>query len=228
MQLGLILALLFTYGILELQFEKKPLSIFERVDPDPDVFIMPNVPDLIKIKRKKPIQIIKPKVKEPSIDVFKKEKDNIELTTTILKPKEPAEDNLGDAIEKLPNITEPTEDVPQPFILIEQAPIFPGCEGLDKKASKACFTKEISKFVNKKFDPGIAEELGLMGKQKIYVQFIINTEGNVSNIITNASYKGLEKEAKRVINKLPKMTPGMQRKRPVSVKYMLPISFEIQ
>lgn len=227
MQLGLILALLFTYGILEFQFEKKTATLCDfNYDPEqPQVYAeMPT----FKIKRKtKPVKVVTQKKKTPVIDIIKKVDNDKELAQKVLKPEDPTEDNLNDAIEGLPNITEPTEDVPQPFILIEQAPIFPGCEGLNKKASKACFTKQISKFVNKKFNTNVAEELGLIGKQKIYVQFVIDKEGKVSDIITNSSYKGLEKEALRVIEQLPQMTPGMQRERPVSVKYTLPIKFLI-
>ena len=39
--------------------------------------------------------------------------------------------------------------------------------------------------------------------------------------------KELEAEAKRVVNLLPKMTPGEQKGKPVNVTYMLPISFNI-
>ena len=40
--------------------------------------------------------------------------------------------------------------------------------------------------------------------------------------------KGLEKEAQRVINLLPKMKPGKQRGKAVIVPYSLPIIFQVQ
>jgi protein TonB len=40
--------------------------------------------------------------------------------------------------------------------------------------------------------------------------------------------KNLEKEAARIIAKLPKMTPGMQRGRAVRVPFSIPITFKLQ
>jgi protein TonB len=40
--------------------------------------------------------------------------------------------------------------------------------------------------------------------------------------------KNLEAEAKRIIEKLPKMTPGKQRGRPVRVPFSIPITFKLQ
>jgi len=38
----------------------------------------------------------------------------------------------------------------------------------------------------------------------------------------------LEKEAIRVVNMIPDMTPGKQRGRPVGVKYTLPITLIVE
>jgi len=43
-----------------------------------------------------------------------------------------------------------------------------------------------------------------------------------------APHKQLEKEAKRILKKLPQFTPGKQRRKSVKVKYTLPISFQIE
>jgi len=40
--------------------------------------------------------------------------------------------------------------------------------------------------------------------------------------------KNLEKEAQRIITKLPRMTPGIQRGRAVRVPYSVPITFRLQ
>ena len=40
--------------------------------------------------------------------------------------------------------------------------------------------------------------------------------------------KNLEKEAARIISKLPKMTPGKQRGRAVRVPFSIPITFRLQ
>jgi protein TonB len=69
-------------------------------------------------------------------------------------------------------------------------------------------SEKISKLIRKKFNPDLADGLGLSGKQKIDVQFKIDKTGKVTDIKTRAPHARLEKEAERVINKIPQMTPG--------------------
>lgn len=115
------------------------------------------------------------------------------------------------------------EDVP--FAIVEDVPVFPGCEGKDPKA---CLNRGIQEFVAKEFNSGIAQTLGLSpGKKKIYVQFKITKTGAIEILGARAPHKDLEAEARRVVNLLPKMTPGKQRGKDVNVTYMLPITFNI-
>jgi protein TonB len=119
------------------------------------------------------------------------------------------------------------EDVP--FAIIEDVPIYPGCEKeKSKEAKKDCLNREIQKLVAKKFDCNLASDLGLSkGRIRIYVQFKITTTGSIEILGARAPHSRLEKEAKRVVGLIPKMTPGKQRGRPANVTYMLPITFEI-
>jgi protein TonB len=72
------------------------------------------------------------------------------------------------------------------------------------------------------------KDLIFPGKQRISVQFVVDQVGNIVDVQVRAPHKRLEKEAKRVIELLPQMTPGQQQKNAVRVKYNLPIVFEIQ
>ena len=89
-------------------------------------------------------------------------------------------------------------------------------------------SEKISKFVNKKFDTELAGELGLSGRQRIAVQFKIDRNGNVVNVRARAPHPRLEQEAIKVVQALPKMTPGKQRGKAVGVLYSLPILFAVQ
>ena len=121
------------------------------------------------------------------------------------------------------------EDVEVPFTVVEDAPIFPGCEKeKNNEARKKCMSQKISRHVNRKFDIGLAEELGLSGRQRISVIFKINKNGDIVEVRSRAPHPRLEKEAAKVIKSLPKMKPGRQRGKPVTVQYALPISFVIQ
>jgi protein TonB len=60
------------------------------------------------------------------------------------------------------------------------------------------------------------------------VQFKVDKNGNVTNIVARGPHPGLEKEAKRVIGQLPKMKPGKQRGKAVVMPFSIPIVFQVQ
>ncbi|MEC7124753.1 MAG: energy transducer TonB, partial [Bacteroidota bacterium] len=96
-----------------------------------------------------------------------------------------------------------------------------------KSKRRECFQEKINKHIRKNFRyPEIAQEMGIQGR--VYVNFIISKDGSISNIRMRGPDKNLEKEAARIIGKLPKMTPGKQRGRPVRVPFSIPITFRLQ
>ena len=74
--------------------------------------------------------------------------------------------------------------------------------------------------------PDIAQEMGIQGR--VYVNFVIAKDGSIQEIRMRGPDKNLEKEAQRIISKLPKMIPGKQRGRPVRVPFSIPITFRLQ
>ncbi len=119
-------------------------------------------------------------------------------------------------------------DVEVPLYAIDQPPIYPGCEDLSKNKAKKCFIDAIEKFVKRKFNTEIADDLGLKGRQRIMIAFKINRDGDIVDINTRSKNPYLEIEAERVIDALPKMIPGKQKGRSVSVRYSLPITFLVE
>ncbi|PHR69634.1 MAG: energy transducer TonB [Lutibacter sp.] len=114
------------------------------------------------------------------------------------------------------------------FAIIEKVPVYPGCKGEDNRLLRDCMNLKIKKHVASTFNTKKARNIGLIGKQKIYVQFKIMKTGKVKIMRVSAPHKKLEKEARRVVNKLPKMIPGVQDGRNVNVTYMLPIGFRVE
>jgi protein TonB len=127
-------------------------------------------------------------------------------------------------VDEVEEVEEEIGDVP--FALIQQVPIFPGCE--NAKDKKKCMSEKINTYVNKKFDTGLGSELGLSGRNRVSVQFKIDKNGDVVNVRARGPHPRLEQEAVRVIQGLPKMKPGEQRGQKVGVLYGLPINFVIQ
>jgi len=226
-QIGLIVCLLVAFGLLEMKFESTiPTDYATRIPDDITYVDIPIIkPEVLvfhepvqKKHAKNPEKFVEVKNDTPD-EYFKKE---------FTEPTIAVPDFNPDALTKLED--KPTEPQNVPFISIQNAPIYPGCEkAKDNHARKKCMSEKISKLIQRKFDGGdIASEYGLTGTQKIDVQFTIDKTGKVKDIKTRAPHAKLEKEAVRVINFIPKMIPGKQRDKNVGVIYNLPIVFQVQ
>ena len=75
--------------------------------------------------------------------------------------------------------------------------------------------------------PTIAQENGTQGR--VTVQFVVNKDGSIVDAkVVRSVDPYLDKEALRVINTMPKWKPGMQRGKPVRVKFTVPVMFRLQ
>jgi periplasmic protein TonB len=153
--------------------------------------------------------------------------DEEEIEETVIESTETDEEEEIIEIEEV-EVEEVEEDIEVPFAVIENVPVFPGCEKGNNAAKRKCMSDKINKFVQKKFNTDLAGDLGLTGRQRINVIFKIDKHGNVVGVRSRAPHPRLEKEAARVINLLPKMKPGRQRGKAVTVPYSLPIIFQVQ
>ena len=223
-QLGLVLSLFTVYELIKMRSYPEPVkdlvgSVLNMEDDEESIVIIPKeVP-------------IKPPVKAVLPEIIVQVEDQIEMDETLLESTESDESEavsitIESEISEVVEEEEIIEDVP--FIIIEEVPIFPGCTG-NREELRNCFSSQIQKFVSKNFNADLAGELGLQPGtiQRIIVLFVIDKEGNISDIKSRAPHVRLQEEAIRVINSLPKMKPGKQRGRAVAVKYSLPIVFKV-
>jgi len=162
----------------------------------------------------------------PAPEVIEIVEDEEEVEETVIESTETDQEEEID-IEDL-DVEEVEEDVEVPFAVIENVPVFPGCERGNNAKKRKCMSEKIAKFVQRKFNTELAGDLGLSGRQRISVIFKIDKSGNVIGVRARAPHPRLEKEAQRVINLLPKMQPGKQRGKAVIVPYSLPIIFQVQ
>ncbi len=166
-----------------------------------------------------------------SEEISEEEKKKIiEITmAAIQKSKKFEEDydsNVTTIYEQVPDVSEQAPDVP--FAVIEEVPVYPGCEDLgSNEEKKKCMSEKITEHVNKNFNTGLGKELNLSGKNRVIVQFKIDKNGNITDVRSRAPHPSLEVEAERVINSLPAMEPGKQRGEEVGVMYSLPIVFQV-
>ncbi|MBX2969162.1 MAG: TonB family protein [Cyclobacteriaceae bacterium] len=74
--------------------------------------------------------------------------------------------------------------------------------------------------------PREARKRGIQGK--VLVEFIVNTDGSLSDVKTIKGIGGgCDEEAERVIKTCPPWIPGKVKGRPVKQKYVVPITFNI-
>jgi TonB family protein len=115
--------------------------------------------------------------------------------------------------EATPQTKEPDEVVYQ---MVETMPKYPGGD------------EEMYKFISKHLKyPKKARNNEIEGK--VFVQFMIDKEGNVTRakVLKGIGY-GCDEEALRVVNKMPKWKPGTQRGKPVPVMFTLPFNFKLK
>lgn len=108
-----------------------------------------------------------------------------------------------------------TNDKDEVFMSVEKMPVFPGGEAA------------LMAYIRNTIDyPPEAADRNIQGK--VIVQFVVDTTGQVGNVIVVSSVdKYLDLEAVRVVKTLPKFTPGTQFGKPVNVWYTLPVNFKL-
>ena len=88
--------------------------------------------------------------------------------------------------------------------------------------------EEMMKFIRRKIKyPATPRRLGIEGT--VYVSFIVNGDGSVSNVaVLRGIHMACDEEAMRVVSLLPGWIGGRQSGIPVSVRMVLPIKFSLE
>ena len=225
LQIGLTLTLFITYALIEHKtYDRNDLGSLGQANMRDEM--KEDIP-IIEIQEIKPPP---KKTPPPIVEKIKVVEDELKIEETVVESTETDENegvvvNTEDIVE-IEEAEEVVEDIP--FILIENVPVYPGCKGNNNQLKK-CFTRKVTHHFGKNFDVNLANTLGLQaGKKRLFVVFTINKNGKVTNIKARGPHPVLEKEVAKIIGSLPKMTPGMQRGRPVGVSYSIPITFEVR
>lgn len=159
-------------------------------------------------------------------EVLEVVEDEKEVEETVIQSTEATQKTEIVKVEAV-EVEEVEEDISVPFAVIEDVPVFPGCEKEPKSKQRDCFQNKMNDHIRDNFQyPEIAQEMGIQGR--VYVQFTIAKDGSITDVRMRGPDKNLEKEAARIISKLPKMIPGKQRGKPVKVPFSIPINFKLQ
>jgi TonB family protein len=163
--------------------------------------LVQNVPDNIKI--------LYPEINKLKITSYKCDSDT--LLVGIIGEEPNASEieirSLGNSSAKTPNN--------EVYTIVEQMPLYPGG---DNERNRLLATNIVY--------PELATKNGIQGT--VYVQFVIDTEGSVTNVkVLQGIGGGCDEESVRVVNLMPKWNPGKQKGKAVNVLFNMPIYFRL-
>ncbi|MBI1222836.1 MAG: TonB family protein [Bacteroidetes bacterium] len=137
------------------------------------------------------------------------------ITTSVVAQQNAGDRDDSDPPKENPIEEKSTEKDGEVFLFVEQMPEFPGGQQAMYKyiASRAEYSLK-------------AKEQGISGK--VYVSFVIEKDGKVSNVqVVRGAHPLLDSAAVKIVKGMPDWKPGMQRGKHVRVKQTLPVIFTL-
>lgn len=226
--LGLFLSCLFVYLCLNWTLLAKPIQQVELVDIYyGDIIAMEDPPRTPSVKK----EIPKP---DPiRFNVIEGDPIKPDTIVALITPPVPVGVTMGRVINEpaaqkaVPKFEPPKRDVEKIFKIVEEEPYFGVCELNDKTKQKQCANEPLFAYLGEHLNyPRIALENGISGR--VIISFVVEKDGSISSAkILRGIGGGCDEEALRVVNDMPKWTPGKQRGRAVRVQFTLPVSFTL-
>lgn len=131
-----------------------------------------------------------------------------------IKKPEPIRVVYGPPPTQYARIVEEVPDTTRIMDVCDEMPVFPG--GQSALVQWLCD--------NLKY-PDEAKKNGIKGR--VVVVFVVEKDGSVGSAkVFRSVHPILDAEALRVVNAMPKWTPGKMQGKPVRVKYTLPLTFK--
>lgn len=210
-QFGIVFALLVTLAAFEYKsYDRRIINLDQRIEEVVQEEIIP-----ITEQKLKPIE--PPEVPKQTTVLMIVEND--EIVEDVLEIDADIKQNTEiEAYIVPPTQREQEEEVVEAeiFTVVESMPEFPGGE-----AAMMSFIAKNIKY------PSFARESGIQGR--VFVNFVVEPTGLVSNVkILRGIGGGCDEEAIRVVQSMPKWTPGKQRGKAVRVSFNLPVRFTLQ
>ncbi len=233
-QVGLIATMLVVLFILEFNFENKNKVVTDNstieIYPEPTFVYNPvpvTKPQTIKnptvTKAPKVAHVFKPTKEEP-----KKGEDKAPIATQDNPTDSPKTDTTPtDAPKETGSDDGPKEFTP---FSVEQLPMFEACKGVSRSEQKDCFDEQMAKAIAKHLVyPDSDLENGTQGVA--LVEFIIDENGVITNVKALDNKRAtvtMQNAAEKAVKRIPKLIPAMHGKKPVKIKYSIPVGFRMK
>jgi len=229
-------ALLITFGVMLLIFLSSFLA--NRMKDDTDTQVIAQDVTLEEIKQEEPKDEPPPPPPPPKVEPPKVEMTKF-TPPVIKKDEEVKQEEIPPEVEKLEDTKIDVvnqegikdEGIAAPVVdegkAVVEAPKEDENKVFTKVEIEAQFAGDWSKFLQRNLNADVAVNAGAPpGTYQVIVQFIVDKEGNVSDVkaLSNHGY-GMEEEAMRAIKKAPKWNPAVQNGRQVKAYRKQPITF---
>ena len=185
----------------------------DNIEPPKEIIVPPPIPPPPPATQVI-IKYVAPVVVDTVLAIDKQPPTNAEIQASNTTSTELVVSNTGNSNELITG--KEGTDTDEPFMIVEIKPTFKGGD-IEK------FREWVQKRVTY---PQISQENGIQGK--ITLTFVIERDGKVSSVtVVRPVDPLLDEEAKKAIEASPPWTPGLQRGRPVRVRYYIPIIFSL-
>lgn len=208
-EIGLVIGLSIMLVAFEWKsYDKNIVAVASRQVENIAEEIIPITEQKIKPPPPAPVQqVVKINIVEDDVEVD----DNLEIDAEADQNTE-----VEEYIAPVKQDDEESAEEAQIFMVVESMPEFPGGESALYK-----FLGENIKY------PQMAKESGIQGR--VFVTFVVEKNGSVTDVrVLRGIGGGCDEEAIRVVQNMPKWTPGKQRGKSVRVQYNLPVKFTLQ
>ena len=222
MALGFIFAFASSIYAFSIYGEQQTFIPYDPIVAEGDFEIIPpsiTMEEKAEIKKKTPKKMIAPEIilVDEIPPKLEQEKKEVEVTKKEVMADIIIEDK-GDDIE----VKE------KDFVIVEDMPMFKGCEGSSKEEIEACTLDKIQRYIARMDVPQIIIERELGGQ--VHVKFVVAETGEVEDVeVLIGANSLLDKAVVNRVKSMPKFaSPGRQRGKEVRVQYIIPVNIILE
>ncbi len=235
--IGFIIAMIFVLIMFQWTFPVKDVGlpkIIDDIDDVEHVVLMPT-PTIIEKKDKKEfvkIELAKSNIK--LVDEVKIDFEDVVEMREVIGLVDLAQ-IASVSIHEKKALKKPPVKVKKPrikeerdvFVAVEEMPRFGDCEESGRGKLDDCSTQKLLAFLAEEIEyPTIARESNIVGR--VIAEFVVEKDGKVRQVkILRDIGGGCGQETVRVLKKMPKWTPGHQQGKPVRVRYVVPVKYQL-
>lgn len=145
------------------------------------------------------------------------------------KQTAPSDEGASFSVKREDTEKQAMQTGPGPLKVVDQMPLFPGCEEVeDAEERRACANRRMLEYIYKKVHYSeAARKAGIEGT--VVAKFIVDETGQVTQArIVRDIGGGLGEGVLKLINEMPRWTPGRHKNKVVAVEMVIPVKFELE